>query len=194
MGMRKVSLGRTERHGHLRPLLNDDFVFQIGFLDQVPLLPMCVASSTSKRRLSVTSRTSSAPASLAGVLLPLLIVPWHTYWNLCALSLQGFWPDGVYTAPTDEALESDIKFTKSLGMNLLRKHIKVRSCCLQAPKLQAWAGNLEEAGWCYWCNMPEPLAQQTCPSCALKGPLARAWLKHLTMSRVCNACMDRFSE
>ena len=41
--------------------------------------------------------------------------------------LQGFWPDGVYTAPTDEALASDIKFTKSLGMNLLRKHIKVTS-------------------------------------------------------------------
>jgi hypothetical protein len=39
--------------------------------------------------------------------------------------LQGFWPDGVYTAPTDEALASDIRFTKSLGMNLLRKHIKV---------------------------------------------------------------------
>ena len=39
VGMRKVSLGRTERHGHLRPLLNDEFVFQIGFLDQVRLLP-----------------------------------------------------------------------------------------------------------------------------------------------------------
>ena len=125
---------------------------------------------------------ASAHCSLAHMLEPLRPVA------------AGFWPDGVYTAPTDEALESDIKFTKSLGMNLLRKHIKVRSCCLQAPKLQAWAGNLEEAGWCYWCNMPEPLAQQTCPSCALKGPLARAWLKHLTMSRVCNACMDRFSE
>lgn len=34
VGMRKVSLGRTEPHGHLRPLLNNEFVFQIGFLDQ----------------------------------------------------------------------------------------------------------------------------------------------------------------
>ena len=37
---------------------------------------------------------------------------------------QGFWPDGIYTAPTDEALQHDIKFAKSLGYNLLRKHIK----------------------------------------------------------------------
>ena len=80
-------------------------------------------------------------------------------WIILALSLQGFWPDGVYTAPTDEALESDIKFTKSLGMNLLRKHIKVRPQSLQAPKLLAQAGNLEAAGWCYRCGMPEPLAR-----------------------------------
>ncbi len=38
VGMRKVSLGRTEPHGHLRPMLNNEFVFQIGFLDQVTLL------------------------------------------------------------------------------------------------------------------------------------------------------------
>ena len=41
VGMRKISLGCTERHGHLRPLLNNEFVFQIGFLDQVCMLP-CV--------------------------------------------------------------------------------------------------------------------------------------------------------
>ena len=39
---------------------------------------------------------------------------------------QGFWPEGLYTAPTDEALQSDIVFAKRLGYNLLRKHIKVR--------------------------------------------------------------------
>lgn len=38
---------------------------------------------------------------------------------------QGFWPDGIYTAATDEALVWDIKFAKSLGYNMLRKHIKV---------------------------------------------------------------------
>ena len=33
--MRKISLGRTHPHGHLRPMLNNEFVFQIGLLDQV---------------------------------------------------------------------------------------------------------------------------------------------------------------
>ncbi|MEX2172487.1 MAG: sugar-binding domain-containing protein [Pirellulales bacterium] len=38
---------------------------------------------------------------------------------------QGWWPDGLYTAPTDEALASDIQLTKNLGFNMLRKHVKV---------------------------------------------------------------------
>ena len=38
---------------------------------------------------------------------------------------QGFWPDGIYTAPTDEALVSDLKVLEQLGMNMLRKHVKV---------------------------------------------------------------------
>ena len=45
---------------------------------------------------------------------------------MCVAWCQGFWPDGLYTAPTDEALHSDITFAKGLGYNLLRKHIKVR--------------------------------------------------------------------
>jgi hypothetical protein len=38
---------------------------------------------------------------------------------------QGWWPDGLYRAPTDEALRYDIEMTKKLGFNTLRKHIKV---------------------------------------------------------------------
>lgn len=38
---------------------------------------------------------------------------------------QGFWPDGGYTAPSDEALEYDIRLAKRLGFTMLRKHIKV---------------------------------------------------------------------
>jgi len=38
---------------------------------------------------------------------------------------QGWWPDGLYTAPTDEALAYDIEMTKKLGFNMLRKHVKV---------------------------------------------------------------------
>ena len=45
VGMRKISLGRTHPHGHLRPMLNNEFVFQIGFLDQVCFLS-CVSCSS----------------------------------------------------------------------------------------------------------------------------------------------------
>lgn len=38
---------------------------------------------------------------------------------------QGFWPDGGYTAPTDEALKYDLQMTKNFGLNMVRKHIKV---------------------------------------------------------------------
>ena len=38
---------------------------------------------------------------------------------------QGWWPDGLYTAPTDEALAYDLEVTKQLGFNMLRKHVKV---------------------------------------------------------------------
>ena len=48
---------------------------------------------------------------------------------------QGYWPDGLYTAPTDEALASDIVRMKALGFNLLRKHIKI-----------------EPARWYYHCD------------------------------------------
>jgi hypothetical protein len=48
---------------------------------------------------------------------------------------QGWWPDGLYTAPTDEALKYDIEMTKRLGFNMARKHVKV-----------------EPARWYYWCD------------------------------------------
>jgi beta-galactosidase/beta-glucuronidase len=38
---------------------------------------------------------------------------------------QGWWPDGLYTAPTDSALKYDLEVTKMLGFNMLRKHVKV---------------------------------------------------------------------
>lgn len=48
---------------------------------------------------------------------------------------QGYWPDGLYTAPTDEALEFDVKMAKQFGFNMIRKHIKV-----------------EPARWYYHCD------------------------------------------
>ena len=69
-GMREISLGKCER-GFTRLMLNGNFLFQHGLLD------------------------------------------------------QGWWPDGLYTAPTDEALRYDVEITKELGYNMLRKHVKV---------------------------------------------------------------------
>jgi len=90
-GMRKISLGVAG--GVLRPLLNNNFVFQIGMLD------------------------------------------------------QGFWPDGVYTAPTDDALRFDIEAQKAFGCNVIRKHVKV-----------------EPARWYYWADKLGMLVWQDMPS------------------------------
>ena len=59
---------------------------------------------------------------------------------------QGWWPGGLYTPPTDEALKYDIKVTKNLGYNLIRKHVKV------APKrFYYWA---DKMGMLVWQDMP----------------------------------------
>ncbi len=59
---------------------------------------------------------------------------------------QGYWPDGIYTAPTDAALRSDIDMTKKLGFNLSRKHAKV-----------------EPDRWYYWCDTLGLLVWQDMP-------------------------------
>ena len=59
---------------------------------------------------------------------------------------QGFWPDGIYTAPTDEALEYDIKATKELGFNMVRKHIKVEPA--------RWYYHADKLGILVWQDMP----------------------------------------
>lgn len=90
-GMRKISLGK-DASGFTRMLLNNEFVFQNGPLD------------------------------------------------------QGFWPDGIYTAPTDEALKHDIEITKQLGFNMLRKHVKV-----EPRRFYTWCDKL---GILVWQDMP----------------------------------------
>ncbi len=90
-GMRKISVGTVD--GIKKILLNHQFVFQIGPLD------------------------------------------------------QGFWPDGNYTAPTDEALRFDLEQEKALGFNMVRKHIKV-----------------ERARWYYWADKLGILVWQDMPS------------------------------
>jgi Glycosyl hydrolases family 2, sugar binding domain/Glycosyl hydrolases family 2/Glycosyl hydrolases family 2, TIM barrel domain len=60
---------------------------------------------------------------------------------------QGFWPDGIYTAPTDDALRYDIEMTRKLGYNMARKHVKI-----------------EPERWYYWCDKLGLLVWQDMPS------------------------------
>lgn len=59
---------------------------------------------------------------------------------------QGWWPDGLYTAPTDEALLSDVILTKELGFNTIRKHIKVEPA--------RWYYHCDQQGIIVWQDMP----------------------------------------
>ena len=59
---------------------------------------------------------------------------------------QGWWPDGLYTAPTDAALLSDIQMMKALGMNMVRKHIKVEPA--------RWYYYADKLGLPVWQDMP----------------------------------------
>jgi beta-galactosidase/beta-glucuronidase len=97
--MRKLSM-KPDNNGIQRMLLNDEFVFQYGPLD------------------------------------------------------QGWWPDGLYTAPTDEALKFDIEKTKEMGFNMIRKHVKT-----------------EPARWYYYCDQMGILVWQDMPS----GDLGNRW-------------------
>ncbi|MDD1697191.1 MAG: hypothetical protein LUQ36_02410, partial [Methanoregula sp.] len=90
-GMRKISLAKDDR-GIMRIMLNNQFLFQYGLLD------------------------------------------------------QGWWPDGLYTAPSDEALKSDVVVLKKIGMNMLRKHGKV-----EPARLYYWCDTL---GILVWQDMP----------------------------------------
>jgi beta-galactosidase/beta-glucuronidase len=89
--MRKVSLQHDEK-GVKRILLNNQFVFQYGPLD------------------------------------------------------QGWWPDGLYTAPTDEALRFDIEKTKEFGFNMIRKHVKTEPA--------RWYNYCDKLGMLVWQDMP----------------------------------------
>lgn len=59
---------------------------------------------------------------------------------------QGWWPDGLYTAPTDEALRFDIQKTKDFGFNMIRKHIKVEP--------SRWFYHCDQIGMMVWQDMP----------------------------------------
>ncbi len=60
---------------------------------------------------------------------------------------QGWWPDGLYTPASDEAMKYDIVMTKKFGMNMARKHVKY-----------------ESARWYYWCDKLGLLVWQDMPA------------------------------
>jgi beta-galactosidase/beta-glucuronidase len=60
---------------------------------------------------------------------------------------QGFWPDGVYTPPTDEAIRNDVFMTRAFGLNTARKHVKI-----------------EDPRWYYYCDQLGLLVAQDMPS------------------------------
>jgi hypothetical protein len=70
---------------------------------------------------------------------------------------QGFWPDGLYTPPTDKAMLYDLQMTKDLGFNMTRKHVKV-----------------EPDRWYYYCDKMGLLVWQDMPSANNKTPADKA--------------------
>jgi hypothetical protein len=70
---------------------------------------------------------------------------------------QGWWPDGLYTAPTDQAARGDIATLRRLGFNLIRKHVKV-----------------EPERWYSWCDRLGMLVWQDMPSGSNDTPAGRA--------------------
>lgn len=69
------------------------------------------------------------------------------YFNLGTLD-QGFWPDGLYTAPTDQALAFDIQAIKAMGFNTIRKHIKVEPA--------RWYYLADKIGMLVWQDFVQP--------------------------------------
>lgn len=79
--------------------------------------------------------------------VPKILLNNQPYFSMGPLD-QGFWPDGIYTAPTDDALKYDLQIEKALGFNAVRKHIKV-----------------ERQRWYYWADKLGLLVWQDMPSC-----------------------------
>ena len=112
--LRKISIGKDAK-GITRMLLNDQFVFQHGPLD------------------------------------------------------QGYWPDGLYTAPTDAALKYDLEVLKSMGFNMLRKHVKVEP--------SRFYYHCDQLGMLVWQDMPNGEANKNDES---KADYEREWKEIIT--------------
>lgn len=90
----------------------------------------------------------------------------HYLYNLGVLD-QGFWPEGLYTAPTDDALRFDIQAAKSMGFNMIRKHVKI-----------------EPERWYYYCDKLGMLVWQDMPSADTRTPQAREEFEKETSANI----------
>ena len=86
---------------------------------------------------------------------------------------QGWWPDGLYTAPTDEALLYDLEITKQLGFNMVRKHVKVEP--------ERWYYHADRLGLLVWQDMPngDRHIERTAPDLVRSSDSASVYHKEL---------------
>lgn len=117
-----------------------------GFTPWSPENPKLYDFSVSMERDRVTSyfamRKFSVSKDENGV--PRLFLNNEPYFQSGVLD-QGYWPDGLYTAPDDEAMIYDISMMKSLGFNMLRKHIKIEPL--------RWYYHCDRLGMLVWQDM-----------------------------------------
>lgn len=104
------------------------------------------------KRLYVNAKDKADPKAS---LVPVFCLNHNPCFLMGALD-QGYWPDGLYTAPSDEALIYDITVMKSLGYNMLRKHIKVENA--------RWYYHCDRLGMIVCQDMVNGEAATTCPS------------------------------
>ncbi len=83
---------------------------------------------------------------------------------------QGYWPGGLYTAPSDEALKYDIQECKRLGFNMIRKHVKVEP--------ERWYFWCDKLGILVWQDMPNARNRSDADKAEFKEELA-AMVRHL---------------
>ncbi len=86
---------------------------------------------------------------------------------------QGFYPDGVWTAPSDEALKKDIELAQALGLNGARLHQKVFE-----PRFHYWADKL---GYLTWGEFPSYGANYGNP--AVNVPIQHEWTEIMLRDR-----------
>lgn len=107
------------------------------------LYPLVVTLGTDRVESYFGMRKTEVRADKSGV--KRLFLNGEPYFHNGLLD-QGYWPDGLYTAPSDEAMIFDIQTAKRMGFNMLRKHIKVEP--------MRWYYHCDRLGMLVWQDMP----------------------------------------